>query len=171
MKQNTSVTIDPRISIVAAMGLNRVIGNDNKLPWDLPEDLARFYQLVQNKTVVMGRKTYRAIGHPIVSCRNIVLSRNKSLKIPGCEVYHSCKAIIKAIAHDREIMIIGGAEVYKRFLPYAAKMYLTLVQHNFIGDTHFPVWNSKEWLEVSRTHYTATTQNPYDYDFIIYERG
>jgi len=170
VKQNISVTIDPRISIVAAMGLNRVIGNDNKLPWDLPEDLARFYQLVQNKTVVMGRKTYAAIGHPITSCRNIVLSRTKNLKIPGCEVHHSFKAVLIAIADDKEIMIIGGAEVYKRFLPYAAKMYLTLIQEYFTGNVHFPDLDFSEWREVSRVQNFATTQNPYNYDFVIFER-
>lgn len=128
--------------IVAAVAANQVIGKNNKLPWHLPEDLQHFYQLIAHKPVIMGRKTYESIGKPLPSSRSIVLTRNHHLKIPGCEVIHTLHEILNA---SDIFMVIGGATIYQQFLPFAERMYLTLIEHAFVGDSYFPKWQANDW--------------------------
>lgn len=157
------------ISIVAAMGTNRVIGKDNKLPWDLPADKEHLYKIIAGKTVLMGRKTYESIGHPLANCRNLVVSQDEKLQLSGCEVYPSTHAALAAVKSNQEVIILGGEKIYAEFLPLAKRMYLTIIYHDFIGDTFFPEWNPAEWEEIAREPFAAA-ENLYAYDFVIYQR-
>lgn len=117
------------------MGLNREIGRDNKLLWHLPSDLKRFKALTIGKTVVMGRKTFESIGKALPNRENIILSRDKNLKILDCKVLHSVKEVLSL----GDIVVIGGEEIYKQFLPFTDVIELTTVFQSFeYADTHFP---------------------------------
>lgn len=138
------------ISLIAAMGKNRVIGKDNSLPWKLPEDMKRFRELTAGKPVVMGRKTFESIGKPLPNRKNIILTRDKNYKADGCIVVHSVDDALNATKESNEVMIIGGANIYGQFLPIANKMYLTLIDADFEGDAYFPEYDKSEWGEVKR---------------------
>lgn len=160
-----------RIIIVAALSDNRVIGKDNTLPWNLPADKEHLYRLVRNKTVLMGRKTYESIGHPLENCRNIILSRNTNLKILGCEVYASSAAALSCVEDVEELLILGGEKIYEEFIPLASKMYLTIIHHDFVGDTFFPEWDRDKWQVEANVTFAADAINPYAYSFLTLIRN
>ena len=157
------------ISLIAALSLNRVIGKDNQLPWHLPADLKHFKSTTLGKPVVMGRNTYDSIGKPLPGRLNIVVTQQPGLVIPGCTVVHSLAEAVIAAQAAPELMIIGGATLYKAALPIAQRMYLTWVKQEFEGDTYFPAWNTSEWQEVAREEFTRDANNPHDYSFVILE--
>jgi dihydrofolate reductase len=125
------------ISIIAAMSDDRVIGRAGKLPWSIPADLAHFRSITTGHTVVMGRRTYEAIGHPLAGRKNIVLSRGGGT-IEGCQVVRSLREAIEAVAGDEELFICGGAELYREAFPLSQRIYLTLVHGSYQGDVYFP---------------------------------
>jgi len=159
-----------QISIIAAMTDERLIGVGNKLPWHLSADFRRFKAITMGKPIIMGRKTHESIGRPLPGRRNIVISHSKELRYEECEVYHSLHEAFEALKDCAEIMIIGGAEIYKQALPLANKMYLTFVHHHFEGDKYFPKWKAEEWQEIEHTDYAADEKNPYPYSFVVLER-
>lgn len=131
----------PTISMIAALAeKNNAIGKNNKLLWQIPEDLTRFKTITSGHPIIMGRKTYDSIGRPLPNRFNIVVSRNPHLVIPGCTVVTSLEeGLKKATEIDKtEIFIIGGAEIYKRGILVADRLYLTLVEGDFEGDAFFP---------------------------------
>lgn len=137
-------------SIIAAISANNIIGKNNKLPWDIPEELAHFYKMVYGKPVIMGRKTYESIGKPIENSINIILSHDPSLQLPNCKVVNSVSAVLNLYPDDIEVMIIGGASIYRQFLPFVNTMYLTFIDHKFDGDAYFPEWHPNEWKMVDK---------------------
>ena len=159
------------ISLIGAMGRNRVIGRDNALPWNMPADLAHFRLLTRGKPVIMGRKTYESIGHPLLERKNIILTRDAEYRAEGCAIAHSPAAAIAAAGDAKEIMVIGGEKIFQEFLPFAQKMYLTIIDADFDGDTFFPKWNAAEWQEVSREPHPANNQNIYPYAFLTLEKN
>ena len=156
------------ISLIAAMGKNRVIGADNSIPWKLPQDMKRFKELTTGKPVVMGRKTFEAIGRMLPNRTNIIITRDRNYKAEGCVVVHSTEEALKAAHKNQEFMIIGGAEIYKQFLPIANRMYLTFIDKNFEGDAYFPEYDKNEWKEVSREEHAD--ENGLKYAFVNLER-
>lgn len=159
-----------KITLIVAMDKNRVIGYHNQLPWQLPADLKHFKRRTLGMPVIMGRKTYESIGKPLAERRNIILSRQRDLVIPGCEVVGSWQEMLKVLHSDSEIMVIGGAAIFQQALAYATHMSLTFIDHEFVGDTFFPQWNENEWLEVSREIHEPDEKNPYHYEFVDFER-
>ena len=155
-----------QISLIAAMGKNRVIGKNNSLPWKLPEDMKRFKELTLGKPVIMGRKTFESIGKPLPNRKNIILTRDKNYKAKECIVVHSKEDALKAAEGNEEIMIIGGEQIFREFLQKADKMYLTFIDEYFEGDTYFPEYNRDEWKEVQREEH----KNDYKYTFVNLER-
>ncbi|MFW5888360.1 MAG: dihydrofolate reductase [Patescibacteria group bacterium] len=131
------------ISIIAIIGKNRELGKDNKLLWDMPEDMKRFKELTQGHAVIMGRKTYESIGKKLEGRNNIVITENKNYEAKGCTVVCSIKKAIEyAQEMDREeVFIIGGAQIYEQALPYADKLYLTVVDKEAEADTYFPEYS------------------------------
>ena len=162
--------IPPRISIVCAMSKNYVLGNNNQLPWHLPADLRHFKEITLGKPVIMGRKTYDSIGKPLPNRRNIVISRDPNLIIPGCEIVHSLDTAIQLAGNEQEIMIIGGGNIFMQTLPLAQRMYLTIINQDFVGDAYFPQWNETEWKIVERSDHLPDDKNPYAYSFLTLDR-
>ena len=132
------------------MSENGVIGNNNALPWYLPQELKYFRKMTLGKPVIMGRKTFQSMGNkPLANRQNIILTHNKDFLRKDAIVVHSVEEALKAAAHCEEVMIIGGASVYQAFLPFTTKLYLTVVHQEYIGDTFFPTINWKEWDIIS----------------------
>ncbi|NLN41191.1 MAG: type 3 dihydrofolate reductase [Clostridiales bacterium] len=159
------------ISIIVAMDRNRVIGKNNRMPWKLPADLAYFRKVTLGHTVVMGRKTFESIGKPLEGRKNIILTRNEEYAKEGCLVVHSLEEALKMIQDEKECFIIGGAKIYSAFLPYAQKLYITYIDHEFEGDTYFPEINYDQWRMVSRIPGPQNEKIPFDYYFEVYERN
>ncbi|MCB8916812.1 MAG: type 3 dihydrofolate reductase [Ardenticatenaceae bacterium] len=159
-----------QISLIVALASNGVIGLDGGLPWRLPDDLRYFRQVTLGKPVVMGRKTYESIGRPLPGRENIILTRQPNYPAPGCTVVHSVAAALAAAGSAPEIMVIGGAEIYRLFLPLAHRLYLTLVAATPAGDTFMPNYDPAGWRETSRTHHPADNRHPFPFDWIILER-
>lgn len=158
------------ISIIAAMGLNRVIGRDNSLPWRLPADLAHFKQITSGHAVLLGRRNYESIGRPLPNRQNIVVTRQPGYAAPGCTVASDlCRALALA-SHDPEIFIIGGADIYRQMLPHAERLYLTIVQASPVGDTFFPAFDRGQWRMRESRHLAADERNPHDMTFQVLER-
>lgn len=155
------------INIIVAISKNRVIGNDNKLIWSLPSDLKRFKQMTTGNTVVMGRKTYESIGKPLPNRRNIIITRNSDYKAEGCEIVNSLEEALMLC--NNNCFIIGGGEIYKQSLPLADKLYLTVINEDFEGDTFFPEVGN-DWVKVSREDHEPDDKNKHRYSFIEYEK-
>ncbi len=158
------------LSAIAAMDKNRVIGRDNQLPWHLPADLAHFKALTTGHPILMGRKTHESIGRPLPNRHNIVLTRNLGYESTGVTVVHSLNEAIAACPSDHEIFIIGGADLYRLALPQVQRLYLTLIDHAFTGDTHFPALAPGEWTEISRERHEPDEKNAYAYTFVRLDR-
>lgn len=141
----------PIISLIAAIGRNRELGKDNQLVWHIPEDLKFFQDKTKNHVVIMGRNTYESIGKPLPNRTNIVLSRNIDLKISDCIVVDSLKRAFE-VAKEREkeeIFVIGGAKVYAESLPFADKLYLTMIHKTAEADTYFPKFDNFKKIKES----------------------
>lgn len=160
------------VSQIAAMSFNRVIGVNNQLPWDIPEDLKFFKDKTKNKIVIMGRKTFESLNSKPLPYRfNIVITRNKNLKVAGVTVVDSIVSALK-IAETKinewgeEIFVIGGAEIYKLALPYTDRIYLTEIQKEFKGDVKFPEFDKKIFKMTEKSDRTE----PIPFSFITYDR-
>lgn len=159
------------ISLMWAMDNNRVIGYNNQLPWHLPEDLKFFKRTTMGHPIAMGRKTWDSIGRPLPGRENIVITRNPEFKCEGCTVLNTIEALLEySRQRSDEIFVIGGAEIFKLILPDADKLYLTRIYDEFKGDTFFPELNMEEWSLLSREQGIKDEKNPYNYEFMIYER-
>lgn len=135
-----------RFKAIAAMSENRVIGHGNKIPWHLPEDFKWFKKMTTGHIVVMGRKTFEAIGKPLPNRQTIVLSRTKT-ELPGVRVVSALEEIDFS-ADPREVFICGGAQIYEQTLPLCSDLYLTLVKWHVDGDAFFPLFEDQfEWVE------------------------
>ena len=164
------------ISLISAMGHDRVIGINNRLPWKLPADMKWFREQTMGKPIVMGRKTFESFGaKPLPGRANIIITRDTSYSAKDCIVVHSIDDAVKAAHscedHADEMMIIGGASFYEQMLPRTDRLYLTEIHHPFQGDSWFPAYNESEWHETKRIDCTADEKNRYDYSFVIYERN
>jgi dihydrofolate reductase len=163
------------VSFVVAMAQDRVIGRGGELPWRLPRDLKHFRAITWGKPIVMGRKTHESLGRPLPGRTNIILTRRPGFEAPGCVVVGS---IGEALDHARatggdELMVVGGGEVYRDFLPTCSKVHLTLVEGDFQGDTFFPVdlLGSSDWRTVHEEVWEADEKNPHDSRYLVLKRG
>ncbi|MGB9130469.1 MAG: dihydrofolate reductase [Thiobacillus sp.] len=161
----------PRISVIAALAKNRVIGIENRLPWRLPEDLAHFKALTLNHPILMGRKTFESLGRPLPGRTNIVITRNPDYKPEGCLVAASISAAIALCTDADEIFFIGGADLYAQAIPLADRLYLTEVDVEAAGDAWFPDYDRSAFREVSREPHTGGKGDALGFDFVVYERG
>ncbi len=158
------------ISIIAAMGKNKVIGKNNSLPWKLPADMNHFKELTTGKPVIMGRKTFESIGKPLSNRTNIIITCDKNYKAEDCVVVHSIEEALNAAENYEEVMVIGGSQIYKEFLPKANKMYLTLIDADFEGNVFFPDYKVEEWKEIAYEEHERDANNQYNYIFLTLER-
>ncbi|WP_196588120.1 type 3 dihydrofolate reductase [Aliivibrio fischeri] len=158
-----------KISMIAAMAKNRIIGIDNQMPWHLPADFAWFKKCTMGKPIVMGRKTYESIGRPLPGRLNIVLSRDANLQIDGVTCVTSIEEAKQAAGDIEELMIIGGGSIYQTCLADADKLYLTFIDADIKGDTQFPDWG-EGWNQTHSETYSKDEKNQYDMEFVVLER-
>lgn len=158
------------LAIIVATDKAGLIGKDNDLPWKLSADLQYFRRVTMGKPIIMGRKTHESIGRPLPGRKNIIISSNEDYKVASCDVCHSVEQALVACGDVEEAMVMGGASLYKVFLPHANKLYLTLVDAELEGDTWFPEWDRNDWLQISREDHPADDKNDYPYSFIVYQR-
>jgi len=165
-----------KLAVIVAAAQNGVIGKNNALPWHLPEDLRYFKRVTMGKPIVMGRKTFESIGRPLPGRTNIVITRAAHWNAEGIKVVHSLDqalALAEEIARidgATELMVIGGAEVYRAALPRADRLYFTEVQAEVEGDARLPDIDWSAWTEVSRERFDASEDNPFPYSFAVFER-
>jgi dihydrofolate reductase len=159
-----------RISIIAALDEEGVIGTEGRLPWHLPEDLRHFRRLTVGKPVVMGRRTWDTLERPLPRRTNIVLTRDPAFSAEGCIVARSPTEAIEAARGAEELMIMGGSQIYSLFLPQADTFYLTRVHAHVGGDTLFPPWSPEEWAESDRVYHPADGRHEYCFSFITLHR-
>jgi dihydrofolate reductase len=163
----------PILTIIAAIGKNRELGANNDLLWNLPDEMAHFRNTTRGLSVVMGRKTFESIGKPLPNRCNIVLTRDEKLHIPGTITCTSLEeALILSKNFGEELFVIGGSKIYEMSLPFAERMYLTIVDAAFPkADTFFPNFDKSRWQEVDRTHHKTDEKHKYAFDIITFERA
>ncbi|WP_026562615.1 dihydrofolate reductase [Bacillus sp. J37] len=159
------------ISLIVAMDKHRLIGRDNQLPWHLPQDLAYFKKVTMNHKIIMGRKTFESIGRPLPGRENIIITRDSTYSQEGCTILHSIDEILKLSSRsNEELFVIGGAEIFKEILSVSDRLYITEIDDVFEGDTYFPDRKETEWKKISIEKGTKDEKNPYDFEFVVYEK-
>ena len=160
------------LSIIVAKAKNNTIEKDNKLLWNIPDDLKRFKELTINHHIIMGRKTFESIGRILPNRKHIIFSQNPDFKIDNenIEIVHSMLQIQQYIEDENENFVIGGAMIYNLLMPYVTKMYVTEIDEEFEGDCFFPKINTEVWKETSRVKGIKDEKNNLDYEFVVYEK-
>jgi len=155
------------ISQIVAMSTNRVIGNQGKIPWDIPGEQKMFKKITMGHSVIMGRKTFESIGKPLPGRTNIVITRQENYSAPGCTVVPDLKAAIAACPDgETEAFICGGEQIYKQFMPVAGRLYLTLIHREFDGDAFFPAFSEDDFRKVK----SKAVLGVEPYTFAVYDR-
>jgi dihydrofolate reductase len=159
------------ISIIVAIAENNAIGKDNQLLWHISDDLKRFKALTTGHTVVMGKKTYESLPvRPLPNRRNVVITDIPGEVIEGCVMAYSIEDALEKCDDDKENFIIGGGSVYRQFLKYADKFYLTRVHRSFEADTFFPEIDFRGWKIVEEQHVHQDEKNSLPYTYRVYVR-
>ena len=161
----------PLVSLLVAAAENGVIGRDNTLPWHLSDDLRRFKALTLGKPMLMGRKTFESIGKPLPGRTSLVLSRSRDWARPGATVVRSLEEALERAGAVPELVVIGGAEVYRLALPHAQRIYLTRVHAEIPGDTVLPPLDATAWRETEREFHAADARHAHAFTFIVLERA
>jgi len=157
------------ITLIVAVADSGVIGRDNALPWHLPEDLKRFKRLTMGKPMIMGRKTFESIGKPLPGRHNIVVTRDANYRRDGVSVVHGVDDAVRAAAEASEIMVIGGADLFRLFLPHAGRIQLTRVHGDIAGDVRWPALDDS-WQVVARESHAADDRHAYAMTFEVWEK-
>lgn len=163
------------ISMIAAMGSNRVIGKDNDIPWHLPDDFKYFKDTTKGHHVIMGRKNWESLPHsfqPLPGRTNIVITRQSDYSAKGEPVVQSLEDALEIAKqhNESEAFIIGGGEIYRMGLEYADKIYLTEIHEAFDGQVTFPDFDTSIWKETSRKHHSIDDRHKFSFDFVVYSR-
>lgn len=160
-----------KISMIAAMAEDRVIGIKNSLPWKLPNDMKWFRQNTMGKPIIMGRKTFESFGaKPLPGRTNIIITRDDDYQAEDSIVVHSIEDAIAAAGDVEEIMIIGGASFYEQMLPRSDRLYLTYVKASLDGDAWFPEFNQDDWNTSEEINHDSDEKNNYAHSFVILDR-
>lgn len=160
-----------KIALIVAIAENNAIGKEGNLLIHLSEDLKWFKKNTVDHTIIMGRKTFESLPNGALPKRkNIILSRNKNFKAENCIVVNDFEELEKYVNSEELCFVIGGAEIYRLFLPIADKMYITKIHSNFDADTFFPEIDFSEWREIEKIENKADEKNKVDFDFLILSR-
>ena len=160
-----------RLTLIAAVARNGVIGRDGAIPWHLPGDLPRFKRITLGHPVIMGRKTWESLGRPLPGRRNLVISRTPGLNLSGAEVFRSLQEALAACTVQEEIFVIGGTEAYREALPLAQRLLLTEIDADIDGDAFFPPLDRTQWRETARELHVATVDNPLAFAYVDYTKS
>jgi dihydrofolate reductase len=161
------------ISFVVAAANNNVIGKDNQLVWNLPNDMKFFKNVTWGMPIVMGRKTFESLGKPLPGRKNIILTRQSDWNVPGTiavKNFDDAEFLVREM-DVKEMMVIGGGEIFKMVFNKANRIYLTRVDAEPEGDAFFPAIDPKEWKLVSKKDHEADAKHAYNYSFQVWERG
>jgi dihydrofolate reductase len=157
--------------MIWAMDRNRLIGANNAMPWHLPGDWAFFRRTTTGHPVLMGRKTFESLGSkPLKGRDNIVMTRDPGYQAEGCKIIHTMEEALMLAQGVDEFFIIGGSEIYSRFMAHADRLYITRIDHEFEGDAYFPEFDESEWQLVKSEPGVTDEKNPYAYTFYTYDR-
>lgn len=167
---------DKTLALIVARTRNGVIGRDNRMPWHLPEDLRYFKRITMNKPVIMGRNTWESLGKPLPGRDNIVITRNTAYRADGATVVHdlpTALTLADSLASARqvdEIMVIGGADIYRAAMPFITRAYVTEIDADIEGDTFFHELDTQHWQETAREAHAPCEKNPHPYCFVTWQR-
>lgn len=160
-----------KISMIAAMANNRIIGKDNDMPWHLPADLKHFKSVTLGKPVIMGRRTYESIGRLLPGRDNIIITRNPDYIVEGAIMAESPGHALSLAGDVDEVMIIGGGKIYLDFLSRADRLYLTHIDLDVDGDTQFPDYEAvADWQVLETQSFAPDETNQYHYQFVVYKK-
>lgn len=154
------------ISLIVAYARNQVIGKDGDMPWHLPADLKNVKELTTGKTIVMGRKTFESIGKPLPNRKNVVLTRSQDFHPEGVDVVHTKEEVLGM----GDVIIFGGAEIYRQFLDVVDRLYITEIDLETEGDTFFPAWDRDAYILVDKREGIMDEKNVHPHAFYVYER-
>jgi dihydrofolate reductase len=158
-----------RISLIAAMAKNRVIGSQGDIPWKIPGEQKIFKKITLGHAVIMGRKTFESLDQPLRGRTNIIVTRQKDYRAEGCKVAHDLASAIKCCPADEdEAFICGGGQLYHEALPLADRIYLTVIPRDIPGDTYFPDFSLTEFRVIQSESNQVAGLEPYN--FFTYER-
>ncbi|MEB2775498.1 dihydrofolate reductase [Algoriphagus sp. D3-2-R+10] len=162
-----------KISLIAAVAANNVIGRDNDLVWRLPNDFKRFKRITSNHFILMGRKTFESLGTPLPNRTHIVITRNQDYQVP--EGHYVFESVEKAFVFCQKrnvdhLYVIGGGEIYRQTLPLADELVLTEVESTPKGDTYFPEFNKEDWKITFSEYHPADDRHQYAFTYVNYER-
>ena len=158
------------VSLIVAMGKNRVIGVNGKIPWHLPKELQLFKRVTMGHHIIMGRKTWESIGRLLPGRTTVIVTRQKGYAVSGAIVTNTLEGALAACNNDSEVFVIGGGELYKLALPLAHRIYLTTVDTSPAGDTDMPEFDMREWKLTSSERFGADEKHAFTYEFAVYER-
>ena len=160
-----------RISLIAAMSENRVIGNHNHLPWHLPDDWKNFRKVTAGKPFIMGRKSYQAEDALVSDYRNIIVTSKKELDLcDHCELAETLEEAFAKLASEPEVFVLGGGSIFEQTINKANYLYLTIVHHTFSGDAFFPPINWNQWTKVKEDYHEADERHAFAFSLNEYER-
>lgn len=158
---------DLRLSVIAAMSSNRVIGNQGSIPWNIPGELRRFRAITIGHTLIMGRRTYESIGRALPLRTSIVLTRTTDYRAPGCIIAKDLESALTGCPEKEcEVFICGGGQVYEEALPLADRIYLSVIDREITGDVYFPEFSLTQF----RKMHSESVEDVLPYTFSIYER-
>ena len=158
------------VSLIVAMDKGQTIGRGNSLPWHLPDDLRNFKAITMGKPLIMGRRTHESIGRVLRGRRNLVVSRRADYQAAGCETHRTFADALASCADLSEVMVIGGAELYREAFPHADRLYLTEVDAEFVGDVWFPSFDRTQWMETSAVEHPCDATHAHGYRFRVLDR-
>ena len=158
------------LTIIAAVSINNVIGNNNKLIWKLSNDLKRFKNLTTNHSVIMGRKTFETLPNPLPDRDNIVITRDTNYSKPNIQVCSSIEDAINLTKTDTQPFIIGGGEIYSQTINIVDKIELTRVHEEFDGDAYFPEIPLDIFELINEENYNSDLENEFDYSYLTYKK-
>ena len=158
------------LSLMVAMGKNRVIGANGAIPWRLPNELQLFKRVTMGHHIIMGRKTWESIGRLLPGRTTVIVTRQTDYAVPGAVVVNSLSSALAYCANDSEIFVVGGGELYREALPQADRLYLTVVDASPAGDTRMPDFSAAQWREVSSENHAADEKHAHSYRFSVLER-
>ena len=160
----------PRVSLVVAMGTNRVIGAHNGIPWKLPKEVKLFKDITMGHHIVMGRRTWESINRLLPGRTTVVITRDRAFEVPGAIVVHNVREALAACKDDDEIMVIGGADIFRETLPLADRIYLTIVEAAPAGDTFMPEFDMAQWSETSSQRFEPDEKHAYAFTFYVLDK-
>ncbi|TJZ50837.1 dihydrofolate reductase [Sphingobacterium olei] len=161
---------NPKLTLIVAAAENNTIGKGNKMPWHLPNDFKYFKKNTLDHSIVMGRKTFESIGKALPERRNIVITHDLNYKAEDIDVANNLEEVLTYCRDEREIFIIGGAEIYRQTLPFAQKVLLTRVHTIVEGDAFFPELVPASWKLVSSEAHQKDEKHAFDYSFEVYQK-